>query len=333
MRHPLLIAVAAVFSLAACDQERRQIHIVGSSTVYPFVTIAAEEFGREGKFKTPIVEATGTGGGLKLFCSGAGPKTPDIANASRPIKESEKKLCAKNGVKNPLEVKIGYDGIIIANAKNAPALKVSKAQLFLALAKEVPQHGKLVLNPYQRWNEIDPTLPNARIEMYGPPPTSGTRDSFAELVMEEACKHFPEFTAAYPKEEERKKLCQLVREDGRYLEAGENDNILVEKLVHNTDAFAIFGYSFLEENADKVKAAAIDGKVPNFENIVGGSYTVARSLHVYAKREHFGKIPGIKEFLQELTSETAMGEEGYLTLKGLIPLRPEERSKMAKAVR
>lgn len=321
---PLLLS-----SMAFSAQARDQIRIVGSSTVYPFISVVAEEFGKTSGFKTPIVESTGTGGGFKVFCSGAGTDTPDFSNASRPIKDSEKELCAKNGVKNVIEVPIGYDGIVIANAKASPNFNLTKKQVFLALAKQVPSAGKLVANPYRTWNEIDATLPKEPIEVYGPPPTSGTRDSFVELVMEESCKHFPEFKAAYPKEEDFKKACGLLREDGKYIEMGENDNVIVQKLTSNAHALGVFGYSFLEENGDSVKAASIEGRQPTFEDISSGSYGIARSVFIYAKGEHIGVVSGMKEFLRELTSPKAMGQEGYLADKGLVPLKEEQRSQIA----
>lgn len=305
---------------------RDQIRAVGSSTVYPFTSTAAEQFGQSGKFKTPIIESTGTGGGFKLFCSGAGVDTPDINNASRPITESEKELCKKNGVVNIVEIPIGYDGIVLANAKTSPAFELSKKQIFMALARQLPdKNGKLVSNQYKKWSEIDSKFPDAEITVYGPPPTSGTRDAFVELVMEEACEEFPEFAKIYPDKKERQKICGLIREDGRYIEAGEDDNLIVQKLVSNKTALGIFGYSFLEENLNKVHASKIDGIEPSMENIEGGKYKISRSIYVYIKGDHVGKIQGIPEFANELVSEAAIGEDGYLTSKGLLPLNDEEQ--------
>jgi phosphate transport system substrate-binding protein len=283
-----------------------------------------------GKFRTPIIEATGTGGGLKLFCSGVGEKTPDLANASRKITETEKENCKKNGVTNVVEVPVGYDGIVLANASGLTVFDLTKKQIFMALARELPnKDGKLVPNYYQHWNEIDPSLPNQKIEIYGPPPTSGTRDAFVELGMEEGCKAFPEFKTAYPDDKERKKRCHLMREDGGYIDAGEDDNMIVQKLVSNKNALGIFGFSFLEENQDKVQASKIAGVNPSMESIAGGDYKLSRSLSVYVKGDHVGKIAGIAEFMTELVSEGSIGSDGYLTTRGLLPLNEADK-KMAR---
>lgn len=312
---------------------RDQIRAVGSSTVYPFVTVAAEQFGRGGKFKTPIVESTGTGGGFKLFCEGAGEAFPDVANASRAIKDSEKAACAKNGVKDIEEIKIGYDGIVLANSIKAPHMTIDKKHIFLALARKVPKDGKLIDNPHQKWSDIDSKLPANPIEVYGPPPTSGTRDAFAELAMEKGCEFFPEFKAAFPDEKERQKQCQVIREDGKYIESGENDNLIIQKLAGNQNAFGIFGYSFLEQNTNQVQGSHVNGVKPTFESVADGSYSISRSLYVYVKLDNAGKIPGIKEFAQELTSEKAMGDTGYLVQKGLIPLKKEDREKIRASLK
>ncbi len=321
----IILCASAPFTAEARDQ----IRIVGSSTVYPFATVAAEEFGTKTEFKTPIVESTGTGGGMKLFCSGVGENTPDLTNASRAIKKSEVELCAKNGVNDVREVKIGFDGIVLANSTSAEnRYNLTISQLFNALAKYVEIDGKLVENPYIKWNEIDSSLPNATIEVYGPPPTSGTRDAFVEIVMEKACKDLPAFVAAHPDGKVRAKQCHLIREDGKYIESGENDNLIVQKLKNNDNALGIFGYSFLEQNSGEVQGSLIEGVGPEFENIADGSYPVARSLFMYAKGEHIGVVPGLKEFLTELVSEEAASDEGYLALKGLIPLTEEERTEI-----
>ncbi len=321
----LLLASSATAALAA---GRDQIRIVGSSTVYPFTTAAAEQFGQNGEFKTPIVESTGTGGGFKLFCAGVGEQHPDINDASRPITPSEEALCKQNGVSKIVEIPVGYDGIVIANSKDAPKLSLTKKQLFLALARDIPgKDGKLVKNTNQKWSDIDAKLPAQAIEVYGPPPTSGTRDAFVELVMEEACKGFPEFTAAYKDEKDRKKACGLLREDGKFVEAGEDDNLIIQKLVSNKTALGIFGYSFLEENLNKVQASAIDGIAPETKTIEDGSYKVSRSLYIYVKGEHIGAIPGIPEFVREMVSDAAIGPDGYLIAKGLLPLHEKELKK------
>lgn len=304
---------------------REQLRIVGSSTVYPFVAAAAEQFGRTSNYRTPIVEATGTGGGIKLFCAGVGKDFADIANASRAMKENERALCAKNGVHDPIELSIGFDGIVLANGKGDGGkgnriFHLSTAQIFLALAEKVPdKSGKLVPNPYRRWNEIDASLPNEPIEVYGPPPTSGTRDAFSEIAMEKGCKEFPAFAKTYADEKQRNDQCRLLREDGRYIDAGENDNIIVQKLVTDPHALGIFGYSFLEQNADKVQASVVDGTSPTFDSISAGKYALSRSLYVYVKREHMNDVVGFQAFLKELTGEQASNEEGYMAVKGLIP--------------
>ncbi|HET7812286.1 MAG TPA: substrate-binding domain-containing protein, partial [Steroidobacteraceae bacterium] len=259
-------AICAVNVGAHAQSARDSISIVGSSTVYPFTTTVAEQFGRTGKFKTPKVESTGTGGGLKLFCAGVGPQFPDIANASRRIKNTELATCAQNGVKDVIEVKVGYDGIVMAESRTGAALVVSRRDVYLALAKHVPDPanpGTLIANPYQTWKQVNKALPATRIEVLGPPPTSGTRDSFAELYMEAGCRTFAWLDALRSQDEPRfKRACDTMREDGAYIEAGENDNLIVQKLTANPTAVGIFGYSFLEENLDKLKGAVVDGVSP-----------------------------------------------------------------------
>lgn len=322
-------------AIAAPAVARDQINIVGSSTVFPFSTTVAERFGKTTDFATPIVESTGSGGGLKLFCSGNGVDTPDITNASRRIKSSEVELCAENGVKDIVEVKIGFDGIVLANAVGGEPVELTLQDIFLALAKDVPNgEGELQPNPYKMWNEINPDLPAVKIEVLGPPPTSGTRDAFAELALEGGCKTF-DWIKAMKKEDKSayKSVCHTVREDGAYIEAGENDNLIVQKLEANPDAFGVFGYSFLEQNSDKVQGSIIGGVAPEFELIADGDYPIARSLYFYVKKDHVGVVPGIEEFLAEFTSEDAWGEDGYLADKGLIPLGEDERTDWADKVK
>ena len=331
----LLGAAAALAALAGAGaaEARDQIRIVGSSTVFPFSTAVAETFGKTSKFKTPVVESTGTGGGLKLFCAGVGVEHPDMTNASRRIKRSEVEDCERNGVQEITEVKVGFDGIVLANSKDAPKMDVTREQLFLALAKQVPQDGKLVPNPYTRWAQIDDELPNQPIAVLGPPPTSGTRDAFVELVMEEGCKKFPEIEALKGDKTAHKAACSAVREDGRYVEAGENDNLIVQKLAANPNAFGVFGYSFLDQNADELQGSTIGGVEPTYENISSGDYPVSRSLFFYVKKAHVGTIPGVKEFVAEFTSDKAFGPDGYLADKGLIALPDAERRKVQEAAR
>ena len=316
-----IFALALSFCAISSAQARDQIRIVGSSTVFPFSTAVAEQFGRTTSFATPIVESTGSGGGLKLFCDGVGTDTPDMTNASRRIKQSEVELCAKNGVSEITEIRIGFDGIVLANDKSGVQLDLTLGQLFLALAKEVPVDGKLVANPYTKWSDVDASLPAVEIEVLGPPPTSGTRDAFVELAMEAGCDQV-DGAAALGLEG---KACHLIREDGRFVEAGENDNLIVQKLGANPAAYGIFGFSFLDQNADKVQGANIAGVEPTFENIADGAYPVSRSLYFYVKKAHVGVIPGIEEYLAEFTSDRASGEDGYLLDKGLIPLPDDQR--------
>ena len=323
-------------STAVAQSGRDFVYVVGSSTVYPFSTVVAERFGRSTEFKTPKIESTGSGGGLKLFCDGVGVDYPDVANASRAIKQSEVDTCAANGVTGIIEVKIGYDGIVMANAIDAPSVSLSRAEIFRALAKEVPtdKDGELIENPYQTWADVRPGLPETRIEVLGPPPTSGTRDAFVELAMEGGCKSVPWIKALKDTDKNRyKAICHTIREDGAFVEAGENDNLIVQKLEANPDAFGIFGFSFLDQNAEKVKGAAIDGIVPTFDAIADGSYPVSRPLFFYVKKAHVDVIPGLRGFLREFTSERAWGEEGYLSDRGLIPMPDEEREEVATIVR
>lgn len=313
------LAVATLMTAGAA-QARDQIQIVGSSTVFPFTTAVAERFGQKSGMKTPVVESTGTGGGMKLFCSGVGIDHPDFTNASRRIKASEFEACTQSGV-TPIEMKVGFDGIVLANAKSAPTYNLTLDQVFLALAKEVPVDGKLVANPYVNWSDIDPSLPIEKIEVLGPPPTSGTRDAFVELAMEGGC----EKVAGAGDLGLDGKACHAIREDGAYVEAGENDNLIVSKLEANPKALGIFGFSFLDQNSDKVHGSVLEGVEPTFDAIAEGEYPVSRSLYVYAKKEHVGVIPGMEEFIAEYTAESTWGDDGYLAEKGLIPLPEEER--------
>jgi phosphate transport system substrate-binding protein len=330
MKKALLTGAAVVASVfgSQAHAERDYISIVGSSTVYPFSIVVAERFGKSTNFPTPKVESTGSGGGLKLFCSGVGGSTPDITNASRAIKQSEVELCAKNGVNDIIEVKAGYDGIVLANAAEAERMQLTTKDIFLALAKNIPNPDgseTLVENPYKTWKDVNPALPARDIEVLGPPPTSGTRDAFVELAMEGGCKQFP-FIKAMKKADKSKykAVCHGMREDGAYIEAGENDNLIVQKLVTNPAALGIFGFSFLEQNADKVQGSLINNTEPTFENISSGEYPVSRSLYFYVKKAHVDVIPGIEEYLAEFMSDRAMGEYGYLAEKGMIPMKAAE---------
>lgn len=330
IRKAMALAVLAAVLTTGSAHARDQIRIVGSSTVFPFSTRVAEEFGRTTSFKTPVIESTGTGGGFKLFCEGVGIDTADISNASRAIKKSEVEMCAKNGVKEITEVKIGYDGIVLANAKAAPRMSITLEQLYRALAKDLPDgKGGFMPNPNKMWSDIDPSLPKTKIEVLGPPPTSGTRDAFNELAMEGGCSEIPAIAELKKTDEKKHKaVCQGIREDGAYIEAGENDVLIVRKLEANKDAFGVFGYSFLDQNQDKVQGSLINGVDDTYENISSGEYPISRSLFFYVKKAHVGVVPGIKEFVAEFTSDRAWGPEGYLADKGLIALPDAEREKV-----
>jgi len=330
VRNALLAATAAAaFTIGAPGgadaQNRQQIRIVGSSTVFPFATTVAERFAQTASFPAPIVESTGSGGGIKLFCEGVGTNTPDIANASRRIKQSEVEQCARNGVDRITEVKIGFDGIVLASAREAEPLQVTIPQLYQALARQVPQNGKLVDNPYKTWSDIDTSLPNTPIQVFGPPPTSGTRDAFVELVMEVGCEEF-DAVKNLPKDQQ-KAACQQIREDGAFIEAGENDNLIVQRLQADPNTYGIFGYSFLDQNQDRIQGNPIGGTKPTYETIASGDYPVSRSLYFYLKNAHVGVVPGLKEYVAEFTSPTAWGDEGYLADKGLIALPEDQRER------
>jgi len=352
----LRVALGVVIgsTVAGTAVARDYISIVGSSTVYPFATVVAEQFGKTTQFKTPKIESTGSGGGLKLFCAGVGVEHPDVTNASRRIKKSEYDKCQKNGITDIVEVKIGYDGIAIANAKSAQQFELSRKDIYMALAKDVPgKDGKLIPNPCETWKCVNSSLPDTKIEVLGPPPTSGTRDAFAELAMGGGAKKIADLKAlrgakgeaevkplmeklgipmsAYNKKGKTvfKAVAYSVREDGAYIEAGENDNLIVNKLTANPNALGIFGFSFLEENRDKVQGSKIDGKEPTFDAIADGSYPVSRPLYFYVKKAHVGKVPGIQGYVEEFVSDKASGEYGYLTERGLIPMPEGERGQFA----
>jgi len=362
------LAVAAIVTNVSTASARDSISVVGSSTVYPFATVVAERFGKSTDFKAPKVESTGSGGGLKLFCKGVGVATVDITNASRRIKSSEFEQCQKNGVKEIVEVLIGYDGIVLANAKGSTPMELSRKDIYMALAKLVPgPDGKLIENPNKTWKDVNPALPATKIEVLGPPPTSGTRDAFVELALEGGARKVADinalrkmkakqadeiqaivkklgieaaWAAAVQKKGAKAKgkdvvkiIGRSVREDGAYIEAGENDNLIVNKLVANPNALGIFGFSFLDQNSDKVQGSVIDGNAPTFEAIAGGEYKVSRPLYFYVKKAHIGTVPGIQEYLNTFVSEDTIGPDGYLIDKGLIPLSDDKYSEMASGAK
>ena len=326
----VVVAVAALASTGALAQNRDQIRIVGSSTVFPYTQAVAEQYAASTGKPAPVVESTGTGGGFKAFCEGVGPSFADITGASRAIKKSEFDLCAQNGVTDITEVLLGFDGLSIAHSINGPDLNLTKAQIFQALAAEVEVDGKVVANPYKMWNEIDASLPAAPISVFGPPPTSGTRDAFVELVMTVGCGKFPAIAAL--EADKKKEVCERMRQDGPFIEAGENDNLIVQRLQADPNALGIFGYSFLFENTDTLKDVAVDGVEASPETIADGSYPVSRPLFIYVKNAHRGVIPGMDDFLAEYVSEPAFGDDGYLNERGLIPLAADQREMVRQAV-
>jgi len=326
----LIFTFLSLSFFSSTGHTEEQIRIVGSSTVFPFSTAVAEEFGRSTKFKTPIVESTGSGGGMKLFCSGFGFQHPDITNASRRIKNNEFKACTKNGIKI-IEVKLGYDGIVLANSKKGLLFNLTTRDIYLALADKVPADSEgltLKDNTYKTWQDVNKNLPNIKIEVLGPPPTSGTRDAFVELAMDSGAKTFTALkklkSNSKEGKKEFKKIARTLREDGAYIEAGENDNLIVQKLEANPNAIGIFGYSFLDQNSDKLQGSKVNGIEPEFENILSGDYVISRSLYFYIKKNHIRIKPSILDLAEEFTSEGAMGFDGYLAEKGLIPLPEDE---------
>lgn len=344
----LVLAAASLLALSACGPDngggnsgaapsgpRDRIAVVGSSTVFPFSSAAAEKFSAGGRFKTPRVESTGTGGGFAIFCRGLGGDLPDIANASRQIKKSEFETCVKNGVTDIIEVKLGYDGIVLASAKTGPKMVVTKYEIYQALAKELyaPATKTFVPNPNTRWNQINPSLPDIKIDVMGPPPTSGTRDAFVELVMEKGALGSADLTALKASnEDEFKKRASTLREDGTWKDSGENDNLIVQALSRSSEQFGVFGFSSFEENKDRLQEASIDGVLATTENIISGKYGASRSLFFYMKKASVGVVPGLQEFASELMSDQAAGLRGYLRGRGMVPLKPEERAANAALV-
>ena len=329
------LAVGAVALTAASGSAiaRDQIKIVGSSTVFPYTQAVAEEFANKGG-TAPTVESTGTGGGMKIFCKGIGEANPDITGASRAMKKSEQELCAKNGVTDITEVLIGYDGLSLANSRKGKKMDLTKVQIYQALAAKVPVDGKLVDNPYKKWSDIDSSLPDDAIVAYGPPPTSGTRDAFVELVFHYVCgKGKMDYWAAQKKSLDKKAMkkavkgeCTSMRTDGPFIEAGENDNLIVQRLVADPKALGIFGYSFLFENQDQLQAVAISTVQPSMDSIGDGSYGISRPLYFYIKNAHRKVIKGMDDFITEYVSDEAMGPGGYLSERGLVVL-PDEKLK------
>ena len=324
MRNIIMAAIAAILATSTMAHAREQISIVGSSTVYPFATMVAERFGQSSGFKTPVIESTGTGGGMKMFCGGIGVDFADITNASRAIKSGEKELCAKNGV-TPVEFVVGNDGLAFASSNAAKRMNLGIEHIAVALSSEFASEVKT-------WEDVDTFvakktntatigLPNRPISVMIPPPTSGTRDAMGELFMKNGYKKLGIKGNGYKK----------IREDGAAVEMGENDNLIVEKLVGDAEMFGVFGYSFFDTNRDKVQAADLNGVKLTFENIASYTYPGARPLFFYVKKEHVGVIPGIKEFINEFVSEKAMSLDGYLFPAGLVPLSDDDYAKQVTA--
>ncbi len=337
-KHILTAAFVAVAAMAAIQtSDAREIRIVGSSTVFPFSSANAEEFGATTKFKTPVVESTGSGGGFKLFCSGNDLGTPDITNASRRMKDNEFKQCAENGVNGITEAVIGFDGIAFAQSKTNKPLSLSRKEIMLAVAAEVPSVDgtHLVANPYHFWNEINANLPKRKIVIYGPPASSGTRDAFEDMILKHNTKKMDVYTSLYHADKVKNKAYKKyhkIRQDGVYVPSGENDNLIVQKLTKDEDAFGVFGYSYLEENKDKISGALINGVSPNPETISSGNYPLSRSLFFYIKKSHVGQVEGIQEYADLFMSEKQIGDAGALLDIGLIAMPASEREKYRNQV-
>lgn len=346
MRFTTLLLAASAVALTACGQQtsgkadgqvsggggaRNQVWAAGSSTVFPFATRVAETVARTTGGTAAKVESLGTGGGIKLFCSGTGASYPDIATASRAMKKSEWDACQAAGVTDIVELKVGFDGIVLANAKASPTFDISREQIYRALAAELPQGAAFAPNTAATWSAVAPGLPNQRILAYGPPPTSGTRDAFVELAMEKGAEKVPALAALKKSNEDQfKEKAHTLRRDGAWVDAGENDNAIVQTLEKTPNALGVFGYSFLENNMDKVKAATVEGVAPSFETISNGSYPLSRSLYIYVKKANVGVTPGLREYVNAFVSDAAAGRGGYLQQRGLIAL-PEAEHATVKA--
>ncbi|TJZ90862.1 phosphate ABC transporter substrate-binding protein [Paracoccus gahaiensis] len=330
------LSVIALSASGAFAQSRDQIRIVGSSTVFPYTQAVAEEFSNQTGAPAPIVESTGTGGGMQIFCSGVGEQTPDLTGASRAMTMSEFELCTQNGVTDITEALIGYDGLAMAVARNSEAdWGLTLEQVYLALAAEVPQDGELVANPYSNWSEIDDSLPDVAITVLGPPPTSGTRDAFVELAMHAGCEENEaamELSEASGNEDWIEENCSRMRTDGPFIESGENDNLIVQRLNTDPNALGIFGYSFLYENTDTLVGVPLDGVEIELATIASGDYPLSRPLYFYVKDAHRGVIPNLQEFVEEYMSDNALGDGGYLSERGLVTLPEDERAELQARV-
>lgn len=313
--------------------QAEKIKIVGSSTVAPFSTTVAEHFGAATRFDTPVIEITGTGGGFQTFCRAIGPDEPSIVNASRPVTPSEQATCARAGVTELVEVLFGFDGIVLANARPGPDFNLSKRELFLALADELPDgQGGWSRNPHRRWSDVDERLPNVPILVSGPPPTSGTRDAFTQIALETGAATFPELEALRKADFEAfRRRATTIRTDGAWIDSGENDSAIIQTLIKDPNVLGVLGFSFLDQNLDRVKAASIDSVDPSFETIASGEYKVSRSLYFYVKAQNASLVPGLRAYVAAFTAEDAWGPDGYLAKKGLIPLPETERARVRRA--
>ena len=340
MKHFALMAAtaAAALTLVGCGDQsggsaggtRDQIRAVGSSTVYPFATAVAEMFvqGNPG-MKSPIIESTGTGGGMKLFCAGVGAQHPDIANASRRMKKAEFEDCQKNGVKDIIEVQVGVDGLAFAESKDGPGFKLTPKIVYEALAANPYGKGP---NKAETWKDVDPSLPATAISVFGPPSTSGTRDSLAELILTKGCETDPAMKALKEKsEDEFKATCTRIREDGKYVDSGENDNLIVQKLAANPNALGVFGFSYLEENKDKLKDVSINGVEATYETVSTGKYPGARPLFIYVKKAHMTAIPGLQAYLNTFAANWA--PDGALTKRGMVAAPEDVRKASAETIK
>jgi phosphate transport system substrate-binding protein len=307
---------------------RDRVRVVGSSTLFPFASRVAEAFGSTGRWPTPVVESVGTGGGFQLFCAGVGDATPDVTDASRPMTGAEIADCNRHGVGEVVGIRVGLDGMLLVNAKNAPAFALTREQLYLAVARRVARNGQLVLNPFRRWREISPQLPDLPIRIYGPAPNHGTRDAFVALAIAPACERVPEVRALSAAE--RQVACQALREDGAWIDISADYAVLLRRLLADPQALGVLGFSYLDNNRDKLKASRIEGIDPTPESISAWTYPLARPLFIYVKRAHIGRIIGLLEFVQEFVSDRATGPRGYLVDQGLMPL-PEAQMKAERA--
>ncbi|OSQ31825.1 substrate-binding domain-containing protein [Thalassospira sp. MCCC 1A03138] len=323
-------AIAASISMmlaANTAQARDQIRIVGSSTIFPLTTKVAEYFGKTTGEPAPVVESTGSGGGFKLFCGGIGAEYPDIVDASRQITGSETAICAANSVRNISEIKIGYDGIVLMGGRNAPTMSLTARQLYLALARTVPVQGASVPNPNVKWSDIDADLPDIPIRVYGPPPTSGTRDLMGQLLMDKGCATFSDIASLEASDPESfRLLCRTIREDGAYIAAGENDRLVISKLEKDPKSYGIMGFNNLDRNRDTMQGVSINGVAPDYDTILDGSYPGSRALYLYVKDDHQQLVRTLGSFISTYTSDTVIGEEGLLAENGLVPLPDDERA-------